>query len=130
MGRGAGAVRARAAIRLRIGRDGTGRHLPAAVAWRQRIRDAADAGCGHQGERDLGGSLHAPAPGCPAPAQYEIAAALSAPAATEANPSEIAGARSPAAMRCGRLGIGMRTTKYTMTCTIRAITLQIAQSMR
>jgi hypothetical protein len=53
---------------------------------------------------------------------------LSAPAASDARPSQIAETSSPAAIRPERFGTGMRTANYTATCTIRAITLQIKQS--
>ena len=47
-----------------------------------------------------------------------------------ARPSQIAAASSPEAMRLGKSGIGMRTRKYTMICTIKAMMLQITQSTK
>ena len=53
---------------------------------------------------------------------------MSAPAASEASPSQIAAASSPAAIFADRFGTGILTMKKTAIWTISAITLQIRQS--
>ena len=73
----------------------------AIVARHHRIAAGADGGDAHEQQRDLGRALHLKP-------HNVIDAALSTPAASEASPSQMAGAISPAAIRFDRSGMGMR----------------------
>ncbi len=92
------------------------------LARHQRISAAADRKRAHQQQCDMtgtfGGRRRDLRPTRPALAelgamlghdQVIIDAALSAPAESEARPSQIAGASSPAAIRCDRFGTGILT---------------------
>src|SRR5579863_8224574 len=141
------AARARTAGSLRRRRRGHRRAIRRAVLpGHQRIGGTANRQRAHHEQSDVAGTLHglggrrddrrctlAELPGWRSIHLGQrfheiIEAALSAPAASEESPSQIAGATSPAAIFADRLGIGILTTKYTTTWTISATRLQIRQS--
>jgi len=98
--------------------------LSATLPWHQRIGAAADGKGAHQQQRHVIGPLYRRGRldrNRPAPTEFLVCfllhdqeiieAALSAPAASEASPSQIAAASSPAAIRADRFGTGILTMK-------------------
>ena len=90
--------------RCRRAERGRRSRLRAAFRARRHHVGARRRGAGdtHQHKRDLGRAFHS---------QMLIDAALIRPAVIDAQPSQIAGPSSPAAIRCERSGRGMRARK-------------------